>query len=243
MTVLTESINQEALDEVFLHPPIREVAFEIRFAPRLRVNAELWRIQEELVREYPVVGMETVLQSNGSALGVNIFQNADAARAIKVSQENFVVAYTKYTRFEDFKEEVLLRTKQFCLKFDVSELARVGLRYVNNIVIPRTAKSPDLLRYIRPVLDFERVSIDNIDQFVTELRIRQKDHLITLRGVLLTPLEDGRRVYVLDIDCHSRSQHRADDIPQLLDSYHESAQLFFLDHVTEEYKNLMRGKT
>jgi uncharacterized protein (TIGR04255 family) len=151
---LTELINQEALDEVFPHPPIREVAFEIRFAPRLRVNAELWRIQEELVKDYPLVGMETVLQSNGSALAVNIFQNADAARAIKVSQENFVVAYTKYTRFEDFKEEVLHRTKQFCAKFDVSELARIGLRFVNNIVIPRAAKPSDRAKFIKTTLSF-----------------------------------------------------------------------------------------
>src|SRR5258708_1440420 len=34
------------LDGVFRLPPLREVAFEIRFSPRLRVNAELWKIQE-----------------------------------------------------------------------------------------------------------------------------------------------------------------------------------------------------
>jgi hypothetical protein len=38
MTTLIESFPKEALDEVFPRPSIREVAFEIRFAPRLRVN-------------------------------------------------------------------------------------------------------------------------------------------------------------------------------------------------------------
>jgi hypothetical protein len=48
-TTLIESFSKEALDEVFPRPSIREVSFEIRFAPRLRVNAELWKIQDEVV--------------------------------------------------------------------------------------------------------------------------------------------------------------------------------------------------
>jgi hypothetical protein len=95
---------------------------------------------------------------------------------------------------------------------------------------------------VRPLIDFERVSIDSVDQFVTEVRLTQKNHLITMRGALLAPLEGGRRVYVLDIDCHTQEAHTAVEIPELLDIFHESAQIFFLDHVTEEYKNIMRGK-
>lgn len=241
MTLVTESFSKAALAEVFPRPPLREVAFEIRFAPRLRVNAELWKIQDEVVNEYPNVGTESVLQPASGMLTVNVFQNPIAARVLKISQENFVVAFTKYSRFEDFKEEVITRTNQFCSKFDVSSLLRVGLRYVNNIVIPATEKSSDLLRYVRPLIDFERVSIESVDQFVTEVRLAQKNHLVTVRGALLAPLEGGRRVYVLDTDCHSQEPHTAAEIPDLLDLFHESAQMFFLDHVTEECKNIMRG--
>jgi uncharacterized protein (TIGR04255 family) len=240
---LTESFLKEALDEVFPRPSIREVAFEIRFAPRLRISAELWKIQDAVVDQYPIVGSEQALQPNGTILMVNVFQNPTAARAIKVSQENFVVAFTKYTRFEDFKEEVIAKTKQFCSKFDVSSIARAGLRYVNNIVIPAADKTSTILRYVRPVIDFERVDIEDIDQFVTEVRMRRKNHLVTLRGALLGTLEDGRRVYVLDVDCHSRVQQKAEEIPELLDEYHESAQQFFLDHITDQYKDVMRGKS
>jgi len=242
MTLVTESFSKEALAEVFARPPLREVAFEIRFAPRLRVNAELWKIQDEVVNEYPNVGTESVLQPASGMLTVNVFQNPVAARVLKISQENFVVAFTKYSRFEDFKEEVIARANQFCSKFEVSSLLRVGLRYVNNILIPATEKRSDLLRFVRPLIDFERVSIDSVDQFVTEVRLTQKNHLITMRGALLAPLEGGRRVYVLDIDCHTQEAHTAVEIPELLDIFHESAQIFFLDHVTEEYKNIMRGK-
>lgn len=243
MTLVKRTFSQIALDEVFPHSPIREVAFEIRFAPRLRVNAELWKIQDEIVNEYPVVGTESLLHPTGATFTVNVFQNHASGRALKISQENFVVAFTRYTRFEDFKEEVINKTQQFCSKFDVSSVSRVGLRYVNNIFLPGDDGAASLLRYARPVIDFDRVSVEAIDQFITEVRMSTKAHLVTLRGALLPPLDDGRRIYVLDIDCHSRRQHAASEIAELLDVYHESAQMFFLDHVTEEYKNQMRGKS
>jgi len=243
MSTVIKPLPQKDLDEVFPRPPLREVAFEIRFAPRLRVNAELWKIQDEIVNEYPVLSIEQLLQSNGTISPINVFQNPNAARAIKISQENFVVAFTKYTRFEDFKEEVIRKTNQFCEKFDVSSISRVGLRYVNNIMLPGSGKTSELLRYVRPLIDFDRVRVDDVQQFVTEVRVQQSQHLVTLRGALLAPFEGGQRVYVLDVDCHSNEPHTSQEIPQLLDIYHDSAQVFFLDHITEECKAVMRGKS
>ena len=240
---VTKAFPQPELDEVFPRPPLREVAFEIRFAPRLRINAELWKIQDEIVEEYPALSMEQVLQASGTLLPVNVFQNPNAARAVKISQENFVVAFTRYTRFEDFKAEVIAKTNRFCEKFDVSTVSRAGLRYVNNFIVPGSGKTSEILRYVRPVIDFDRLDAEEIQHFVTEVRMRQREHLVTLRGALLAPLEGGQRVYVLDVDCHTSESHSSRDIPKLLDTYHETAQLFFLDHVTEEYKNVMRGKS
>ena len=240
---MTKTFLQDELDEVFARPPLREVAFEIRFATRLRVNAELWKIQDEFVGEYPALSIEQAVQPSGALLTINVFQNPNAARAIKVSQENFVVAFTRYTRFEDFKAETVAKTAQFCDKFDITSLTRVGLRYVNNILIPGSGTTSEILRYVRPVIDFDRIEADEIQHFVTEVRMRKRQHLVTLRGALLAPLEAGQRVYVLDVDCHGGEPHSSKDIPQLLDTYHETAQLFFLDHVTEEYKNIMRGKS
>jgi uncharacterized protein (TIGR04255 family) len=125
----------------------------------------------------------------------------------------------------------------------VASLVRVGLRYVNNIELPPAASTSLLVRYIRPLTDFSRVDIENVDQFLNEVRLRHSGHLVTLRGVLLPRLQDGRRIYVLDIDCHSFAQHTQEDISALLDRYHDSAQEFFLDHITEEYKNVMRRKS
>lgn len=235
--------TKEELDEVFPHAAVREVSFEIRFPPRLRINAELWKLQDRLVEQYPNVNTESVFVQPGGPLSHSVFQNPGTGRCIRVSQENFIVAFTKYTRFEDFKDEVSHKTGVFCETFGVASLTRVGLRYVNNIELPPTASAGLLLKYVRPLTDFGRVGIENVDQFLNEVRLRHLGHLVTLRGVFLPPLQDGRRIYVLDIDCHSIAQHAQEDIGALLDRYHDSAQEFFLDHITDEYKNVMRGKS
>lgn len=235
------TFTKAELDEVFPKPAIREVAFEIRFPTRLRVNAELWKLQDEIVSHYPIVTSESALLAGSSPLSVSVFQNPASGRLLKVSQENFAVVFTRYSRFEDFKDEVLDKVNRFCNKFEITVLGRVGLRYVNNII---TEGNPsEVLRYVRPIADFERIPISCVDQFVTEVRLRERGHLVTLRGVLLAPFDDGRRIYVLDIDCYTERETGIEAISRLLDSYHETAQAFFLDHITEEYKNVMRGRS
>ena len=242
MPKVLESFTRKQLDEVFLHPAIREVAFEIRFTPRLRVPAELWRLQDQFVDEYPNVGTEPLMQSSGSMLPVNTFQNPTTGRLMKVSQQNFVIAFTKYSNFEDFKEEALEKANLFCSTFEIKAFTRIGLRYINHIALPPAESASSLLKYVRPLTDFENLSIDTLQQFVNEYSLRHKDHMVTLRGVLLPPLRDQRRTYIFDIDCYSPGPRDAAAIEATLDAYHDTAQRFFLNHITEEYKDFMRGK-
>ena len=238
MDGLTNKVfSAEELDEVFPESPLREVAFEVRFPPRLRVPAEIWRLQDQLVHKYPEVGKETVIQAVGAVTDVAVFQNPAESRLIKVSHQNFVIAFTRYVRFEDFKEEVLQQTEQFCSIFGIDVFSRVGLRYVNEISLPSGDPS-SLLKYIHPPVSFSSFSEELVDQFAVELRAHYMDHFITIRSALLPGLI---RTYVLDIDCHISELTAAQQYPTLLDRFHDSAQRVFLDHITEEYKQVMRG--
>jgi uncharacterized protein (TIGR04255 family) len=116
----TRKFTSQELGEVFPANPIREVDFEIRFTPRLRVQAEMWRFQERVVTEYPDVALESALLPNGATLSVTVFQNLGSARLIKVSPHNMALAFSAYANFEDFKDEVLKRSSEFCQIFEVS---------------------------------------------------------------------------------------------------------------------------
>jgi uncharacterized protein (TIGR04255 family) len=167
---------------------------------------------------------------------VSVFGNPRESRVIKITHQNFLIAFTRYVKFEDFKAEVLARSEQFCRTFGVDNFLRVGLRYVNEIGLPSNAPG-SLLTYVRPVLRFESFSIDSVDQFAVEIRSRQEQHAVTVRTALIPGV---LQTYVLDIDCHTEGPTSLEQCRGLLDTFHDSAQHIFLDHITEDYKKLMR---
>jgi len=232
------NLGKEDFDEVFPNPPIREVDMEVRFAPRLRIPVEIWKFQDFVVKEYPGVSNETAVSQSANMVAVVVFQNSEAGRVIKVSQQNLVFSFTTYKTYEDFKTEVLRRSKEFCSLFGIETFARVGLRYVNEILIPEPEPEA-ILKYVRPFAAFGRIGIQNVRQFITDLRLSFDAHQVTFRAALL---RDRLPTYVLDIDCYSDAEQLVEHLERSLDLYHESAQRLFLDHITEEYKNLMRGK-
>lgn len=236
LELASRTFTPQELAEVFPHPPLREVAFELRFPARLRVQAEIWRLQDQLLGQYPEVGKESALQPNGVFLDVAVFRNPADARVIKVTNQNFLIAFTRYECFEVFKEELINRTDQFCSTFGIDQLSRVGLRYVNEIVLP-SADPAALLNYVRPLVSFDRFPENLVEQFALELRAYYRTHSVAVRTALLPGV---LRTYVLDIDCHHSASTLHSDYPRLLDQFHDSAQAIFLDHITEQYKALMR---
>jgi len=238
MTLATRNLSDVDLQEVFPANPIREVDFEIRFTPRLRIEAEMWRFQEDLVQDYPDVGRETAILPNGATLNITVFQNPRAARVIKVSSNNMALAFSSYANFEEFKDEVQRRTASFCGIFEVSSLTRIGLRYVNEIPLP-TQSPESITKYVRPLIEFDRIGLNSIQQFALQVATSNNDHMILVRTVMLAgPI----RTYILDIDAYTDVIKQASEIPSLMDRFHDSAQRVFLDHVTDEYREVMRGR-
>jgi uncharacterized protein (TIGR04255 family) len=238
MTVSTRRFSKDELNEVFPANPIREVDFEIRFTPRLRINAEMWRFQEDLVDDYPDVGLESAILPTGSTLNITVFQNQRKARLIKVSPQNMALAFSSYSNFEEFKDEIQKRTASFCGTFDVTSLTRVGLRYVNEIPCP-TQQSDSLTRLVRPLMDFSRIRLDSVQQFAMQVTTSHEDHMILLRTAMLPgPI----RTYVLDIDAYTEAVRPTSDVMPLIERFHDAAQRTFLDHITDEYKEVMRGR-
>jgi len=228
--------------EVFKQPAVREVACEVRFAPRLRVIPEVWRIQDTLADLYPQVAEEQVPFAANRFVPTYVFASPSDQRLIKVSQESFVVIYNKYTTFENFKAEALTRISDFSRQFDVNTYQRVGLRYVNHIQLPGDEPGSALHRYVHAPVDFARIDVAAIEQFMTEFRLKSGAHKMTIRGALLpVPTADQPMLYILDLDCYSFSLKDTNSLSGVLDEFHREIQVQFLSHITEDYKAIMRG--
>ncbi len=235
MELVSRPFSQEELDEVFPQAPIREVVFEVRFPPKLRILSETWRLQELLTDSYSVA-KEISIQASGATMDFTTFQNQRESKVMRVSIQSFLVSLTRYTRFEDFKEEVTRRTEQFCSIFEIKKFSRVGLRYVNEITLSG-AEVSSLLAYVKPPLNLERFPLDIVNQFAVEIRTRSKEHLLTIRSALIPA---KLCTYVLDIDCYTDLPTSVHEYPKLLEQFHDSAQKVFLDHVTNEFKDVIR---
>lgn len=236
------SISEEDLRELFSRPAVKEVALEIRFAARFRIKEELWRFQDQIANDYPEVSEEKLLQPDGRIVTVNAFTNSVSQSVIKVSQENFVFAATKYASYETFKAEALKRTRDFTDIFEIRNFQRVGLRYINHIELPPESPFSLLQRYVNVPVRFDRFDTQKITQLLSEFRMRFDTHQMTVRGALLqVPTPVNAYVYVLDLDCYTEGR-TALKIEEIVDGFHHAIQVQFLQHITEEYKQVMRAK-
>ena len=237
-------VTKAELDEVFPNPSVREVAFEIRFAPRLRIRPEIWRIQEKLAETYPQIGEDNVPQAGGRTIDTYTFANPSLQRLVKVSQENFIVVFNRYTTFEDFKAEVIAQTLDFSKEFDVGTYTRVGLRYVNHIELPTEDGIRLLQRYVNVPIDFERFDPDTVEQLLSEFRLKVGRHRLTIRGALIqVPTGSQQLLYILDLDCYGLGRYESSELSDLLDEFHDQIQNQFLEHIKNEYKTIMRRRS
>lgn len=178
-------VTRAELDEIFPRPSVREVAFEVRFAPHLRVVPEVWRIQDGLAEDYPRLLEEDQLQPEGRSIHFYTFTDSAGQRTIKLSQENFIVISNKYANFESFKAEALEHIKAFAELFEIKNFNRIGLRYINHIDLPGDDVINRLQEMVHAPIDFARFNPESIEQFLTEFRLKVEDDRLTVRGALL----------------------------------------------------------
>ncbi len=235
-------IDQDALNEIFPNNPLRQVVFEVRFPFNLRVRRDLCEAQEWLRGAYPRFDFEEMQLAEQLTALFYAFSNEEKTRSIKAAEDRLVVQFMQYECFEIFKEEALSRTTGFCQMFGINEFNRVGLRYVNNIEIPKEGEVYQVTRYVRPYVDIKRACTYGPMHFNLQLTMKTSSCHITSRTAFLmkTPNESNA-IYLLDMDTYVQGKRVLKDLDKLLDELHYQAQVEFLSHVTEEYKQVMRG--
>jgi uncharacterized protein (TIGR04255 family) len=230
--------SAEELAENFPNAPLSEASYEIRFDPKLRIPAEIWRLQEQVGAACPNFSVENTLILGGTLMPSFTFASKDRTTLVRVSQQNLGIIVTSYPGFTEFRKKVVEWTGSFCAMYGVENIARTGLRYVNNIVLPRQAH---LSEYVNPFVDLTRFSSDTKNsQFVCEIRSAISDHDVMIRTALI---KEPIPSYMLDIDCYVERPAKPEDIPGLLTRFHESAKVTFLEHIRPALKAEFRRRT
>ena len=237
-------IDQAALDEVFDHNPIKEVAFEVRYPFNLQVQRDLCEVQKRVRDEYPKFQIEEVESIEGSPAKIHTFWSSDGTRSVRVSEDRFIIVFTKYETFEIFQTEALARTEAFCDIFSITQFQRVGLRFVNNVEVPRENNAYQITKIMNPFIDIKRVTESGPMRFSLEVTMRKPSCLLTIRTAFAgKPPEQPGAIYLLDLDAYVHNEIPIGDLGKLSQELHHQIQLEFLGHITEFYKGIMRGQS
>ena len=177
-----------------------------------------------------------------------VFRNATGSRIVRVSVVNFTLLVTDYLHFDEYLSSLAATFAPAIEIFQLHNVERIGLRYVNQIPIPTTDAGNQYVKYVRTPLSANAFSGHNISNFLTEVVLDlDSTNKLTIRGGLLPQQMDKTdRSYLLDFDCYSLGGSvplPGDKLKALLEQYHDAIEAEFIRAVTDEYWKYMADGT
>jgi uncharacterized protein (TIGR04255 family) len=252
--------HDKAVSKPLRYPPLSQVVFEVNFPNCFAVETRIAEYQKRVESRYPKSGAEYIVRLPAAvrfgkppkeeAIGLTpmrsfAFDNSKGSRIIRVSVVNFSLIVTDYLHFEDYVDAL---TEAFTPAIDIFQLQnveRIGLRYINQIPIPTQDAQVLYKKYVQSPISAEAFSGHVPTNFLTEVSIDlASTERLTIRSGLLPSLpEVPTRTYLLDFDCYSRNiTLSSQNLMHLLNKYHDAIEAQFTGAVTKEYwKHMAEG--
>ena len=232
------------LGEKFLVSPVKEVAYEIRFPPYLRIPYEIYKFQEKIRDQLPTVlkSAEFALASSGM---VNpqmdmkwAFEDTVENLRVSVDINALAVVSRKHRSFDDFFPKIKQMTDLFCASYGIDSFSRVGLRYVNEI--PLGERPADLFNTLFvPSWNTTRIRPENILGAEFVARQARGTAFLTLRNAFRAqpPLTS----YIIDIDAYAEGAPIPKDrLYNIVNDLHNAAITEFHENVTDALIDRLR---
>jgi len=243
-------VFEQEMQEIFPHNPLQQVALEIRYPPDLTILSSILPNFQKRVRErYPQYAMGPVITlPAGTTSNEATFQSANGERQLRLSDYHLVIIFARYTTFRDFMAEALSVIGVLDELVELGTLQRVGLRYINNIIIQE--RDHDVKDVVHPFVDMTQLPAGTLRQFVSTVNIVREGYSLNVTTAQLPPTGSSqpmngdaqpRAIYVLDIDCFTDEPKIVRDPSDLLPVFRREIKAIFLTHVTDSYKQRMRG--
>ncbi len=235
------------LTEKFPNPPLREVAFEIRFTPDLVIPQEIYRYQGKIKHQLPKLGKTTAFSIGPQGLEIPapeanwMFEDDEDNIRVTVRPHILGITSKKHKSFDDFLPQIRDLTTLFTEEFGIRALKRVGLRYINDIRL-RDDPIADLKSWFVASFNPKQVKPDDIVQFSQDARQRRGEKFLTLRTQLY-PDSQGAYHFILDIDSYFEGKLKVERLFKVVEELHEMTIREFHDNITDEFVDrLRRGK-
>lgn len=226
----------------YLHSPLVEVVFEIRFPGEPAVECHRDEIFALLRKDFPNVWVPSVEQGQPIALQPYHFRALDQSETVMVALNKFSYATRKYAGFEHFGQRALQFTSLFFNHFKIKKLNRTGLRYINAIPFAREAGAIPWRRYFTIDLSLPATEAGDFLNASLAFETRSETGFSTTRIACAKSIEDAREVFVLDFDFAKTESLTASGLETYMSESHEHTKKMFEGILSNDYKAVMRGE-
>ena len=180
------------------------------------------------------------------------FQSSDRTWTVSLTRDFIALVTSKYTCWEDFRDNVELILKALIDVYAPAFITRVGLRYQN--VIDRNALNlrdslwKDLItQYVLGPLADHTVADDIAENHnVTVFKLNNNGDLVRLQHGLAIDKESdsSEHVYMLDIDlyCEKETEANEDNLATKLNYFNAANRRLFNWCITDELRTAMEAK-
>lgn len=234
---------------------LSNVIFKIDFSPILKINMdELVEFQEAIRKELPEIETKDLVtlkadfqkESNSFEKEISkliVFKSLDSKKRIEVSHSFLAVVFNDYNSFEEFLLIVNNAYNELYKKFS-PVIKRVGLRYVNNIIIKQGNPFDwkDLIHEsLISNLSGDLFDAHKLSRMMTQVNYNEDDYnMIFNYGIfnIEFPAKISRREFILDYDCYSENPNSL-EINKLVQEFHNEIQLLFEKSIKHKLKEIM----
>ncbi len=229
--------------EIYPNSPLSEVVFELRFPGEMAVECRRDSFFEIVREKYPKILVPIVKSNTAMALEPYRFANKDESAGILISLNRFGFYQNNYTGYKKFKEEIIWTIDKFKSVFNIQNLSRVGLRYINYIPIIRENGALPFDKFLNINLhgtEKLKYDLENIG-YVNTYRLGRAKLNFKLESV--KSLQQNEEALVLDYDYFKEGNLSLKNYMKYFDEGQKFIYQLFESLITEQYRKYLRGET
>lgn len=177
-----------------------------------------------------------------------IFTSKDKLKQLAVAEQHFTLVYKQYDDSEATKRDIDFLWTAFKDTYKISELSRVGLRYINEITRPEG----DPLAWegyihddiVKASLGSPQPENHKLTRSMHAMFWIDDDHRITFQfGIQNSdfPNPIAKKEFMLDYDCSSMGPTEISEVVPCFEKYNKMIESLFESSIEEELRNLMNS--
>ncbi len=227
--------------DVYPNSPLAEVVFELRFPGEPAIECRRDEYYATIRRDFPYVWVPDAEIGKPPALQPYQFKSEGDTQTVMAAINRFAYSTKRYDGFAEFKPRAVKLAKEFCERFGIRSLKRMGLRYINIIPFVRDAGRIPLQQYFTIRMNLPSGAFDCMTNANFAYEAKCDAGTITTR---IACVRSGKadEAFLLDFDFAKTEGATTGVLQAAIQEAHDETKRVFQEIVSDQYKAVMRGE-